>query len=65
MSFRVIQYQIIPKLALVTVNKKMHEDEELDGCDKFQYLLQSVKTSTPARDLVESYLIISKIIQKF
>lgn len=30
--------------------KKIHEDEDLDDCDKFQYLLQSVEIGTRARD---------------
>lgn len=35
--------------------RKIHQDDELDPSDKFQYLLQSMTIGSRARDLVESY----------
>lgn len=52
--------QLINYLPFWAQFKKIHEDEELDECDKFQYLLQSVESGTRARDLLESYPITSE-----
>lgn len=35
--------------------KKIHEDEDLDASDKFQYLVQSMVRGSRAKDVVESY----------
>uniref|UniRef100_A0A1B6M8Q3 Uncharacterized protein n=1 Tax=Graphocephala atropunctata TaxID=36148 RepID=A0A1B6M8Q3_9HEMI len=35
--------------------KKVHEDEDLEPEDKFQYLIQSLKPGSSARELVESF----------
>ncbi|UYV73534.1 hypothetical protein LAZ67_10004015 [Cordylochernes scorpioides] len=35
--------------------EKIHEDTELHDADKFHYLVQSMKSNTRARELIESY----------
>ncbi|UYV67624.1 hypothetical protein LAZ67_5001398 [Cordylochernes scorpioides] len=35
--------------------EKIHEDNELHDADKFHYLVQSMQSSTRARELIESY----------
>lgn len=63
-----IKHYKLPKLSIKPYNetlinylsfwsqfKKINEDSELDDCDKFQYLLQSVQPCIRARKLLESY----------
>lgn len=47
--------QLINYLSFWSAFEKIHEDPDLDDCDKFQYLLQSVEPGTRARQLLESY----------
>ena len=35
--------------------KRIHEDEDIDECDKFQYLIQATMVNSRARQIVESY----------
>ncbi|GBL89031.1 hypothetical protein AVEN_255179-1 [Araneus ventricosus] len=44
--------------------RKIHEDESLEECDKFHYLLQSMLPGTRARELMESYPLTSDNYQK-
>ncbi|GBO46822.1 hypothetical protein AVEN_4161-1, partial [Araneus ventricosus] len=44
--------------------RKIHEDESLEECDKFHYLLQSMLPDTRARELMESYPLTSDNYQK-
>jgi len=56
--------QLINYLSFWSQFKKIHEDTELEDCDKFQYLLQSVETGTRARQLLESYPLTSENYSK-
>ncbi|GBM06143.1 hypothetical protein AVEN_265199-1 [Araneus ventricosus] len=44
--------------------RKIHEDESLEECYKFHYLLQSMLPGTRARELMESYPLTSDNYQK-
>ncbi|GBL73627.1 hypothetical protein AVEN_230633-1 [Araneus ventricosus] len=44
--------------------RKIHEDESLEECDKFHYLLHSMLPGTRARELTESYPLTSDNYQK-
>ena len=47
--------QLINYLSFWSQFEKIHEDPDLEDCDKFQYLIQSVEPGTRARQLLESY----------
>jgi hypothetical protein len=47
--------EIIEWLGFWSQFTKIHEDEELDDSDKFQYLVQAIVSGTRAKELVESY----------
>lgn len=60
LSIKPFDGSLINYLSFWAQFSKIHEDVELDDCDKFQYLLQSVQPNTRAKELLESYPITSE-----
>ena len=52
--------QLIIYLSFWSQFEQIHEDPDLEDCDKFQYLIQSIEVGTRARKLLESYPMTSK-----